>query len=45
MNIYLLIVSDINPIQYDIIKLLLDESKNIFVVGDDDQAIYSFRGL
>ncbi|HHX00502.1 MAG TPA: UvrD-helicase domain-containing protein [Acholeplasmataceae bacterium] len=35
---------DTNLIQYKIIKLLTLESKNIFVVGDDDQSIYSFRG-
>lgn len=35
---------DINKIQFDIIKLLLDKDENIFVVGDDDQSIYSFRG-
>ncbi len=35
---------DINKIQFDIIKLLLDQNENIFVVGDDDQSIYSFRG-
>lgn len=35
---------DINRIQYDAIRLLLDENNNIFVVGDDDQVIYSFRG-
>lgn len=35
---------DINPIQFKIIKLLLDDEKNIFIVGDDDQSIYGFRG-
>lgn len=35
---------DTNLIQYKILKLLTLESKNIFVVGDDDQSIYSFRG-
>jgi len=34
---------DINKPQYDLIKLLCG-TKNIFVVGDDDQAIYGFRG-
>ena len=34
---------DINYEQYRIIKLIC-ENKNIFVVGDDDQSIYSFRG-
>ena len=35
---------DINNVQYQIIKLLSANYKNLFVVGDDDQAIYSFRG-
>lgn len=35
---------DINDVQYQIIKLLSANYKNLFVVGDDDQAIYSFRG-
>lgn len=35
---------DINQIQYDIVKQLAYPQNNIFVVGDDDQAIYSFRG-
>ena len=34
---------DINKEQYDIIKLL-SKNKNLFVVGDDDQSIYKFRG-
>lgn len=34
---------DINRIQYDLVRLVC-KSKNIFVVGDDDQSIYSFRG-
>ncbi|MCQ2609362.1 MAG: ATP-dependent helicase [Lachnospiraceae bacterium] len=34
---------DINKSQYDIVKLIC-KSKNIFVVGDDDQSIYKFRG-
>lgn len=34
---------DINKLQYDTIKLIC-KSKNIFVVGDDDQSIYKFRG-
>ena len=35
---------DINDVQYQIIKLLIANYENLFVVGDDDQAIYSFRG-
>ena len=35
---------DINKIQYEIIKLLAKKSQNIFMVGDEDQCIYSFRG-
>ena len=34
---------DINKLQYMLIKLLC-KSKNLFVVGDDDQSIYQFRG-
>ncbi len=35
---------DISGIQYEIVKLLAAEHQNIFVVGDDDQSIYRFRG-
>ncbi len=35
---------DTNIIQYDIIKLLTSVHKNIFVVGDEDQCIYTWRG-
>jgi len=35
---------DICPLQYKLIKLLAEPERNIFVVGDDDQSIYSFRG-
>ena len=42
---YLLIdeFQDINSLQYETVKLLCG-NQNIFVVGDDDQAIYGFRG-
>lgn len=35
---------DINPLQYQVIKLLAPIKNNLFAVGDDDQAIYGFRG-
>ena len=35
---------DTSRIQYRLMKLLAEESKNICVVGDDDQSIYSWRG-
>lgn len=35
---------DTNNIQYQFIKKLLNPQNNICVVGDDDQAIYGFRG-
>lgn len=35
---------DIDNNQYEIIKCLLNERNNLFVVGDPDQTIYSFRG-
>ncbi|SIN83582.1 UvrD-helicase domain-containing protein [Fibrobacter sp. UWB11] len=35
---------DINPSQYRLVKALLGNRKSLFVVGDDDQAIYGFRG-
>ncbi|MCM3767491.1 ATP-dependent helicase [Neobacillus niacini] len=35
---------DINKVQYELIKLLSAKNKNVCAVGDDDQAIYSFRG-
>ena len=35
---------DINPVQYEIVKLLSGNVCSIFAVGDDDQSIYGFRG-
>lgn len=35
---------DINKIQFDIMKMLALPENNLFVVGDDDQSIYRFRG-
>lgn len=35
---------DTNQVQYELISLLTERSGNLFVVGDDDQAIYGFRG-
>ena len=35
---------DTNPIQLEITRLLCGPEKNLCVVGDDDQAIYAFRG-
>ena len=35
---------DINQLQYDIVRLLAQPENNLFIVGDDDQSIYHFRG-
>lgn len=35
---------DANKVQYECIKMLVSLERNIFVVGDDDQSIYGFRG-
>lgn len=35
---------DINAIQYQTIRMLAGHEDNLFIVGDDDQSIYHFRG-
>lgn len=35
---------DINRIQYEIIRMMAQPENNLFIVGDDDQSIYRFRG-
>lgn len=35
---------DINNLQFEVMKLLALPENNLFVVGDDDQSIYRFRG-
>ena len=35
---------DTNHVQYELVKLLAAPQNNVFVVGDEDQAIYAFRG-
>ena len=35
---------DIDALQYELISILSGKHKNLFIVGDPDQTIYSFRG-
>lgn len=35
---------DTNDLQYEIVKLLARNHHNLFIVGDEDQSIYAFRG-
>lgn len=35
---------DINKVQFEVLKLIANPMNNIFVVGDEDQSIYGFRG-
>jgi DNA helicase-2/ATP-dependent DNA helicase PcrA len=35
---------DTNKLQYELMKMLAQSHQNLFVVGDDDQTIYSFNG-
>lgn len=35
---------DINNSQYEVLRLLAGDERNVFCVGDDDQSIYGFRG-
>lgn len=36
-------VQDLNPCDFDFIDLLIQRGVNVFIAGDDDQSVYSFR--
>lgn len=35
---------DVNQVQYDVVRMLAAPENNLFIVGDDDQSVYGFRG-
>lgn len=35
---------DVNLVQYNVVRMLAAPENNLFIVGDDDQSIYQFRG-
>ena len=35
---------DINRVQFEVVRMISSPTNNIFVVGDEDQSIYGFRG-
>ena len=35
---------DVNLVQYEVLRMLAAPENNLFIVGDDDQSIYQFRG-